>query len=257
MNKSARQHKQNSTIKNSLNNSISSRLRSKVLETPIATMNVDSINKSKQTTSERFTLVSRTKSVNTKQNEDIGNCASLSNTVDDKQSKKYVTAQASVVAIEKTKNVKTISKDILKGKKIKKKFAKLSNKALAQVDLFDCLETSDYEDNHSNFNIMSSPGKISMVSRTDKSRSETPPMFSQNGCTTTTKSLVVSEPPTPLSKSGEAKALKRVKAPKITLKEELKNNRRNNNKQRVDCTEACQKINEMLEFGSTFDEDSN
>lgn len=138
---------------------------------------------------------------------------------------------------------------------------KYSNDCLVvqRTDLFECLETSgDNDDDGSsyNYNVMESPGKISLVSRSDKSRSKTPLMFNLEMNTTTTKSLVISEPPTPLSKSREAKALKRVKAPKITLKEEMKNNRINN-KQRIDCQTACKQINDMLEHGSSYDEYGN
>ncbi|XP_050527393.1 uncharacterized protein LOC126897669 [Daktulosphaira vitifoliae] len=98
-------------------------------------------------------------------------------------------------------------------------------KSASGQGLFDNFEADDYGD-ISDFNVMQSPGKLSMISRTDKSRSETPPLFNQQWMGTSGKSIVISEPPTPLSKSAEAKALRRVKRPEITEKEELKEMKR-------------------------------
>jgi len=51
----------------------------------------------------------------------------------------------------------------------------------------------------------------------------------------------------------EAKALKRVKAPKITLEEQLRNDKKINNMKRgSDFKASTKKINQMLEFGEDF-----
>jgi len=241
-----------------MNSSMTTRLRSR-LETSFATCKENIVDKSKRAASERLASMINAKTVNTKQKENVTNCA-LSPRDVKKQGRKKLAVEASLVK-EKTVNLKTVvKKNTSQDNKTKKKVVKkCSNNCLVvqRTDLFECLETSGNDDNDGglyNYNIMESPGKISLVSRTDKSRSKTPLMFNLEMNTTTTKSLVVSEPPTPLSKSREAKALKRVKAPKITLKEEMRNNRINNNKQRMDCQAACKQINDMLEHGSSFDE---
>jgi len=237
---------------------MTTRSRSRLLETSFTTFKKNIVNKSKQeAVSERLASMSNAKTVNTKQKENIVSCALSSREVKKKEKEKL--AVKSSLVKEKTKNLKTAVKNTPQENKTKKKMVrKYSNDCLVvqRTDLFECLETSSDDDNGSlyNYNVMESPGKISLVSRGDKSRSKTPLMFNLEMNTTTTKSLVVSEPPTPLSKSREAKALKRVKAPKITLKEEMRNNRINNNKQRMDCQAACKQINDMLEHGSSFDE---
>lgn len=123
----------------------------------------------------------------------------------------------------------------------------------AVIDLFGNMNGTTNDDDVNDY-IMSSPTKLSVKSHTDKSRSETPPLFSHQW-SSTAKSLVLSEPPTPLSKSVEAKILKRVKAPKLTLEEEIKNNKVKNNKQVVDYNTVTKKINKMLEFGEQYDND--
>ncbi|KAF0772346.1 Uncharacterized protein FWK35_00002611 [Aphis craccivora] len=123
----------------------------------------------------------------------------------------------------------------------------------AEVDLFDCVDHGDYG-NISDYNLMASPSKLSVASGNDKSRSVTPPLFNHQW-SSSAKSLVASEPPTPLSKSIEAKALKRVKAPKITLEDEIKYNKKKNTKRSIDFKTVSNKINKMLEFGEEYDED--
>jgi len=126
------------------------------------------------------------------------------------------------------------------------------NGSSAEVDLFDCVDHGDYG-NISDYNLMASPSKLSVVSGNDKSRSMTPPSFNYQW-SSSAKSLVASEPPSPLSKSVEAKALKRVKAPKITLEDEIKYNKKNT-KQSIDFKTVSNKINKMLEFGEEYNED--
>lgn len=122
------------------------------------------------------------------------------------------------------------------------------------ADLFADINYGDYGNvTNSDFNVMESPGKLSMASGTDKSRSVTPPFFSDQWGSSG-KSMIISEPPTPLSKSGTAKALKRVKAPKITLEDEIKFNKKKMNKGAVDYKTVKNKIDKMLQFGNVFDE---
>lgn len=141
----------------------------------------------------------------------------------------------------------------LKGEKSKTKQVDCPNSSSTEVDLFGCLDHADYG-NVSDYNIMASPGKLSVASGNDQSRSMTPPLFSYQW-NSTAKSLAISEPPTPLSKSIEAKALKRVKAPKITLEDEMKYNKKQNNKRSIDFKTASNKINKMLEFGNDEDDE--
>lgn len=138
--------------------------------------------------------------------------------------------------------------------KIKNKEVFPSKNSSGEHGLFDDIEVEEYGD-MSDYNIMQSPGKISMVSGGDKSRSVTPPLFNQHWLSSASKSVATSEPPTPLSKSVEAKALKRVKAPKITLEEELKNIKTKNKNRSIDYNSVSNKINQMLEFGEQFDEE--
>ncbi|XP_008180015.1 uncharacterized protein LOC100167394 isoform X2 [Acyrthosiphon pisum] len=127
------------------------------------------------------------------------------------------------------------------------------NRLSTELDLFDCVDHADYG-NVSDYNVMASPGKLSVASGNDQSRSVTPPLFSYQ-LNSTTKPSAISEPPTPLSKSIEAKALKRVKAPKITLEDEMKYNKKLNTKRSIDFKTASNKINKMLEFGNDEDEE--
>jgi len=178
----------------------------------------------------------------TKQKENVTNFSSSSEKINKEKWKKLITEG---LVKEKIKNLKTTVKKNKQENTTKMKVVeKCSNKRLVvqRTDLFDCLETSDDDRKSYNYNIMESPGKISLVLHSDKSRSKTPPMFNQQVNTTTTKSLIISEPPTPLNKSREAKALKRIKAPKITLKKEIKNKRINKEKKRLDYKAACKTI---------------
>lgn len=136
-------------------------------------------------------------------------------------------------------------------KSLKPKKKQCSSSAV--LDLFDDMDDTAYDDDVNDY-IMSSPSKLSVKSRTDKSRSETPPLFNHHW-SGTAKSLVLSEPPTPLSKSVEAKILKRVKAPKLTLQEEIRNNKVENKKQAADYKTVAKKINKMLEFGEQYEDD--
>jgi len=176
---------------------------------------------------------------------------------------------ASEVSLNKSKNksVKTIRSkkkkcdESLNGGKHKKlkedksktKQVHCPNSSSREQDLFGCVDHADYG-NVSEFNFMESPGKLSVASGNDQSRSVTPPLFSYQW-NSTSKSQAISEPPTPLSKSVEAKALKRVKAPKITLEDEMKFNKKQNKKQSIDFKTASNKINKMLEFGNDEDEE--
>lgn len=121
------------------------------------------------------------------------------------------------------------------------------------LGLFEDINVADY-DELNDFDIMVSPGKFNSVMHTDNSRSETPPLFG-NQWSVIAKSLVTSEPPSPLSKSVEAKALKRIKAPKLSVEEEIKNNKKKNNKKTVNYKAVANKINKMLEFGEQYNED--
>jgi len=141
----------------------------------------------------------------------------------------------------------------LKGDKSKTKQMHCPNSSSTESDLFACIDHADYG-NVSDYNFMESPGKLSVASGNDQSRSVTPPLFSYQW-NTTAKPSAISEPPTPLSKSIEAKALKRVKAPKITLEDEIKYNKKRNTKRSIDFKTASDKINKMLEFGNDEDEE--
>lgn len=136
----------------------------------------------------------------------------------------------------------------------KKKKSKCSLPA-EPAGLFDNIEAANDEDN--DFEYMESPSIIDGLSRGGyTSGSETPPLFG-NQWNLTTKSLVTSDPPTPLSKSVEAKALKRIKAPKITLNEEMKNNKKNNMKTCLDYNTVSKKINNMLMYGENYNDNED
>ncbi|CAI6346338.1 unnamed protein product [Macrosiphum euphorbiae] len=141
----------------------------------------------------------------------------------------------------------------LKVDKSKTKQMHCPNSSSTEPDLFGSIDHADYG-NVSDYNFMASPGKLSVASGNDLSRSVTPPLFSYQW-NSTAKPSAISEPPTPLSKSIEAKALKRVKAPKITLEDEIKYNKKRNTKRSIDFKTASDKINKMLEFGNDEDED--
>lgn len=114
--------------------------------------------------------------------------------------------------------------------------------------LFNDIDTGDSDIDFR----MASPSKSSTISRGDCSRSETPPLLN-NPWASIPLSTTSSNPPTPMSKSMEAKALKRVKAPKITLEEQLRNDKKINNMKRgSDFKASTKKINQMLEFGEDF-----
>lgn len=118
-----------------------------------------------------------------------------------------------------------------------------SNESSLEVSIFDGY---DYN-NQSIYNIMQSPGKISLLSYTETSEEETPPFFYQCSSWTAENSLSVSEPSSPLNKSREAKMLKRVKASKSSLNKKKKN-KINYNKSQFDYNAACKKIKEMSDL---------
>lgn len=177
----------------------------------------------------------------------------VSNKENDKSAKKNknCSKDLSYRVVYKLKKDKNTSKPETKTKSVQQT---KSLKTQGQ-GLFD-REDEVYNSNN-DFNFMASPSKLSVTTRTDKSRSETPPMFGVQW-SSSAKSLVISEPPTPLSKSDVAKALKRrIKAPKITLNEELKNNKKNNEKPSIDYKTATEKINNMLQFGERYNSDDD
>jgi hypothetical protein len=93
--------------------------------------------------------------------------------------------------------------------------------------IFGDINVDSFEDSNVNMNVMLSAGKLNMVSESEKSRCETPPLFDLQW-NSGTKSLIMSESLTPLDKLVETKAVKRVKLPKITVDEEIKKMKRNN-----------------------------
>lgn len=120
--------------------------------------------------------------------------------------------------------------------------------------IFGDINFDSFEDSNMNMNVMLSPGKLSVVSGSEKSRCETPPLFGYQW-NSTTKSLVVSEPPTPLGKLVEAKALKRVNPPKITEDEEIKKIKKINKLNKsLDFATASKKINKLLQLERQDDE---
>jgi hypothetical protein len=112
--------------------------------------------------------------------------------------------------------------------------------------IFGDINFDSFDNSNMTMNVMLSPGKLSVVSGSEKSRCETPPLFGLQW-NSGTKSLVVSEPPTPLGKLVEAKALKRVKPPKITVDEEIKKIKRNNKS--LDFKTITKEMNMLLQFG--------
>jgi len=140
----------------------------------------------------------------------------------------------------------------LKGDKSKTKHMH-SNSSSTELVLFGCADHAEYG-NVSDYNVIASPGKLSVASGNDQCRSVTPLLFSHQW-NSTVKPSAISEPPTPLSKSIEAKALKRVKAPKIRLEDEMKFNKKQNTERSIDFKTASNKINKMLEFGIDEDEE--
>lgn len=149
-------------------------------------------------------------------------------------------------------NNKKGAKAVKNNNSIKKKKVLGSEISSEHLNLFAGMDYSEISD----LDMLRSPSRISLLSRAD-SRAETPPLLSQKNWlnTPTTRSIVMSEPPTPLNKSAEAKALKRVKPPKITLEEELKNLKTKNKVQPVDFKTVENKINQLLEFGENYDEE--
>lgn len=104
--------------------------------------------------------------------------------------------------------------------KIRKKRA---NTSTAEISLFDNVDYSAYGD-ISDFSIMASPTKLIPTLCTKTSRSISPPLFFGHQRSSLGKSRAINEELLILNKSMEAKALNRVKVPKLTLEEELKNN---------------------------------
>lgn len=246
-----------STMKESLNST-------KQLKSSINNSTKNSINNSKQIYESNVKVLKQKKHItDSVSSSSSGMMANKENkkctkAVGKQNSKKLKDKSANVVTKEKVKKIRGKPK---KEKLVKDKNQvtpmKFSNRLSGERGLFDDVDPADYAD-ISDFNILASPGKFSFVSqRTNEStRSETPPLFGHQW-STTAKSLVHSEPPTPLSKSGEAKALKRVKAPKISLQEEIKNYKAKNKNQSIDYKAASKKIDKMLEFGETYDEDDD
>lgn len=150
-----------------------------------------------------------------------------------------------------------------RGTETKKGFsAVIPTKNASGLGLFDNIDEEYYSDN-SDLNMLESPGKISLLSRTDSSKCETPPLFNQQWIGTSGKSIAISEPPTPLSKSVEAKALRRVKKPEILEKDELKEMKRHkaskkkagDNEKNYDTVNKM--INDLLVYGEplSFDDE--
>lgn len=171
--------------------------------------------------------------------------------------KESINSVQSSEVLNKNKTTKTIKEKTKNGaKKLnninvqKEKMPMLSNSgSLPEMGIFGDVDFAAYGVNEE-YNVIISPSKMSIMSHTGKSRSVTPPILS-NLCGESGKSILISEPPTPLSKSVEAKALKRVKQPKITIDDELKNMKRLNKKQ-VDYKTATKKLNKIIEYGTEF-----
>lgn len=182
------------------------------------------------------------------------------------------TKNVKVVKPTKKETIKNVTTRVTKqeGKKIserkvtKKENSKKPKKKSpkrAEIGLFDNVDFSAYGD-MSDFNVMAMPSATyTDTSRSaGSSRSDTPPLFghqwSKSG-----KSIAMSEGPSILSKSLEAKALKnRIKAPKITLEEQLKNNKKLANIKvpiLTDYKKVTNQINQMLQFGEQFDYDDD
>lgn len=89
-NNSTKQSEQKSSVKNSMNTSMTTRSRSRLLETSFATFKENIVNKSKQAASERLASMSNSKTVNTKQKENIVNCALSSREVKKKGREKPI-----------------------------------------------------------------------------------------------------------------------------------------------------------------------
>jgi len=107
-----------------------------------------------------------------------------------------------------------VKNDVLEKNKTKKNYVKPSKGSSVEMGLFDGLE-----DDQSEYN---SPGEISFLSSTyseSESESEISPYFNLQLYTTTE---ITSEPPSPLNREKDAKALKRVKAPKKNRKRKNK-----------------------------------
>lgn len=205
-----------------------------------------SVKKSKQNTSK----IDKSKKIAVKKKElqkPVKNnelSSKITSNIDNSKNVKVVKKKTNNCSILKNTNV-SISKPLKPSKK------QCSSSAV--LDLFDDMDGTAYDDDVNDY-IMASPSKLSVKYPSDKSRSETPPLFNHHW-SGTAKSLILSEPPTPLSKSVEAKVLKRVKAPKLTLEEEIRNNKVKNKKQTVDYNTVTKKINKMLEFGEQYDND--
>lgn len=158
-----------------------------------------------------------------------------------------------------TKNIKIVKPNIrvnheLKKKDLKNQVAKKQKKVQPvspASGIFGNIDLDSFGENN-NINILLSPSRLSMMSGSEKSRCETPPLFGHQW-SSSAKSLVLSEPPTPLGKSVEAKALKRVHPPKITMEEELKNIKKMNKV--LDFQTASKKINKLLQFGEELDDE--
>ncbi|XP_026806710.1 putative uncharacterized protein DDB_G0289263 [Rhopalosiphum maidis] len=266
----------NSKSTNSINSN-ATKSKSKTLEN--SSMSIRSLNNSKQQSKMKTSINSTNRSVDKSKE----NVKAIKQTTPKLQKDRIVTKHVKIVKEVKKKkvsvsgaaltkinkkSVKTIKPKAkicddslnnsdthqkLKKNKSKTKEVHCLNGSSTELDLFDCVDHRDYG-NISDYNVMASPSKLSVVSGNDKSRSVTPPLFNYQW-SSTAKSLVASEPPTPLSKSVEAKALKRVKAPKITLEDEIKYNKKKNSKRSIDFKTVSNKINKMLEFGDGYDED--
>lgn len=259
VNSSSTKSKRN-TIENSTDatNSNSSRQQSKLHKSSINSTksSVNSTQKSGQVTGKTQNIAKVEKSgpsidfTNTKQN--TSNRVSLSITKP-KVVSNYKNGNNKKAMVKEKNCIKLLNN------KAKPKESKNGNKPgpNTYLGLFEDLDVAEFDNNTSyDFNILASPGKLNSILHTDKSRSETPPLFN-NPLSVTAKSLVTSEPPSPLSKSVEAKVLKRIKAPKLNVQEELKKNKRKMNKQSVDYKAVSNKINKMLEFGEQYNEDDN
>lgn len=177
-----------------------------------------------------------------------------------KPSKKE-TIKNATTKVTKHEGKKLSGRKVANNKETSKKPKKQSKSPRAQIGLFDNVDFSAFGD-MSDFNEMALPSATyTDTSRSaGSSRSETPPLYghqwSKSG-----KSIAMSEGPSILSKSLEAKALKnRIKAPKFTLEEQLKNNRRtalNKGSVQTNYKKVTNQINQMLQFGEQFDYDDD
>jgi len=188
------------------------------------------------------------RSKKSKQKKNItNNVSSLQN----KLSLKKINQEAEAVNI-----LPSLKKDSVAVKKISNKIASQQKKtqSSSSASLFGNFNVSDTRDNSF---IITSPSDLSPLICHKYSMSETPHFFTPRS--STPKPFDNSDPSSPINRSIEAKALKRVKAPKITQKEEKKFEKMNNKmKKGNDFNSTMKKLNQLLkskEYCNTSDED--